>query len=117
MTSFARCTAQASTNAALAAFFVNLFAITPEGAAEVLVRFIAASLPEGVAASLALEARASGGDFEGSAGLYIDSGVTATADGDITVKAGAVLRTPVSADGNGGRVMLVGANVTNAGKI
>lgn len=37
--------------------------------------------------------------------------------GDIVVKPGAVMRTPVSADGNGGRVMLVGANVTNAGKI
>ncbi len=37
--------------------------------------------------------------------------------GDVTVQAGARLTTPVSADGNGGRVTLVGANVTNNGTI
>ncbi|WAC21773.1 filamentous hemagglutinin family protein [Luteolibacter sp. SL250] len=37
--------------------------------------------------------------------------------GDVTVQAGARLTTPVSADGNGGRVTLVGANVTNDGTI
>lgn len=35
--------------------------------------------------------------------------------GDITVQPGAILTSPVSADGNGGRVMLAGANVTNSG--
>jgi filamentous hemagglutinin len=37
--------------------------------------------------------------------------------GNVTLQPGAVIKTPVSADGNGGRVMLVGANVTNAGTI
>ncbi|MCW1911936.1 filamentous hemagglutinin family protein [Luteolibacter sp. GHJ8] len=37
--------------------------------------------------------------------------------GDVTVQAGAIINSPVSADGNGGRVMLVGANVHNAGTI
>ncbi len=37
--------------------------------------------------------------------------------GDVTVQAGARLTTPVSADGNGGRVTLAGANVTNNGTI
>ncbi len=37
--------------------------------------------------------------------------------GDVIVESGALLNTPVSADGNGGRVALIGANVTNAGTI
>ncbi|MEQ1854297.1 MAG: hypothetical protein ABMA01_22230, partial [Chthoniobacteraceae bacterium] len=37
--------------------------------------------------------------------------------GDVTVQAGARLSTPASGDGNGGRVMLAGANVHNAGTI
>ena len=37
--------------------------------------------------------------------------------GDVTVQAGALLLSPVSADGNGGRLMLVGPNVTNAGSL
>ena len=37
--------------------------------------------------------------------------------GDVTVSRGAMLSTPTSADGNGGRVMLVGANVVNDGTI
>jgi filamentous hemagglutinin family protein len=37
--------------------------------------------------------------------------------GDVTVQAGAKLSSPASGDGNGGRVMLVGANVHNAGTI
>jgi filamentous hemagglutinin family protein len=37
--------------------------------------------------------------------------------GDITVAPGASLSTPLSADHVGGRIMLVGANVTNAGTI
>jgi len=37
--------------------------------------------------------------------------------GDVTVQAGARLTTPVSADGNGGRVALIGANVSNSGTI
>jgi len=37
--------------------------------------------------------------------------------GDVTVQAGAQISCPVGADGNGGRVMLAGANVTNAGTI
>ncbi len=37
--------------------------------------------------------------------------------GDITVQAGAQISTPVSADGNGGRIFLTGANVTNSGTL
>ncbi|BCU79476.1 filamentous haemagglutinin family protein [Luteolibacter sp. LG18] len=37
--------------------------------------------------------------------------------GDVTVQAGAKIATSVSADGNGGRIMLVGANVTNSGSL
>lgn len=37
--------------------------------------------------------------------------------GDVVVEAGATIAGPVSADGNGGRVMLVGANVRNEGTI
>jgi len=37
--------------------------------------------------------------------------------GDIMVHAGALLSTPESTDGNGGRIMLVGANVQNQGVI
>jgi filamentous hemagglutinin len=37
--------------------------------------------------------------------------------GDVVVEAGALLQGPTSADGNGGRIMLVGANVTNEGVI
>ena len=42
---------------------------------------------------------------------------SATKLGDVTVQAGAKLTTPVSDDGNGGRVFLVGANVKNEGTI
>ncbi|MFZ4774691.1 MAG: filamentous hemagglutinin family protein [Terrimicrobiaceae bacterium] len=38
-------------------------------------------------------------------------------NGDVVVEAGATISGPVSADGNGGRVMLVGANVRNEGTI
>lgn len=37
--------------------------------------------------------------------------------GDVTVQAGAQIRTPVTADGNGGRIFLAGANVNNAGTL
>ncbi len=37
--------------------------------------------------------------------------------GDITVQAGAQITTPLSTDGNGGRVFLAGANVTNNGTL
>ena len=37
--------------------------------------------------------------------------------GDITVQAGAKITTPISADGNGGRVALFGANIKNEGSI
>jgi filamentous hemagglutinin family protein len=37
--------------------------------------------------------------------------------GDVTVQAGAVLQSPASSGGNGGRIMLVGPNVTNDGTI
>jgi filamentous hemagglutinin len=37
--------------------------------------------------------------------------------GDITVQAGAKITTPISADGNGGRVALFGANIKNEGTI
>jgi filamentous hemagglutinin family protein len=37
--------------------------------------------------------------------------------GDVTIQSGAKITTPVSADGNGGRVLLVGPNVSNAGSI
>ncbi|MES2920320.1 MAG: filamentous hemagglutinin N-terminal domain-containing protein, partial [Verrucomicrobiota bacterium] len=37
--------------------------------------------------------------------------------GDVTVQAGARIETKVSADGNGGRILLTGANVTNNGTL
>lgn len=37
--------------------------------------------------------------------------------GDVTVQAGAVLSSPADSSGNGGRILLVGANVTNAGTL
>lgn len=37
--------------------------------------------------------------------------------GDVVVQRGAIMCSPVSGDGNGGRVMLAGSNVTNAGTI
>ncbi|MES2658178.1 MAG: filamentous hemagglutinin family protein [Verrucomicrobiota bacterium] len=37
--------------------------------------------------------------------------------GDVTVQAGAVLKSPAGSGGNGGRIMLVGPNVTNDGTI
>lgn len=37
--------------------------------------------------------------------------------GEISIQAGARITTPVSADGNGGRVLLAGPNVTNSGTI
>lgn len=37
--------------------------------------------------------------------------------GDVIVQEGAVLKSPVGGGGNGGRIMLVGANVTNRGSI
>ena len=37
--------------------------------------------------------------------------------GDVTVEAGAQIKTSVSADGNGGRIFLTGANVTNNGTL
>lgn len=37
--------------------------------------------------------------------------------GDVIIQAGAKISTPVSADGNGGRVLLVGSNVSNSGSI
>jgi filamentous hemagglutinin len=37
--------------------------------------------------------------------------------GDVTVQAGAQLKSPAGSGGNGGRIMLVGPNVTNAGTI
>ncbi|MFA7344636.1 MAG: filamentous hemagglutinin family protein [Terrimicrobiaceae bacterium] len=37
--------------------------------------------------------------------------------GDVKVEAGATISSPVTAEGNGGRIMLVGRNVTNAGTL
>ena len=37
--------------------------------------------------------------------------------GDVTVQAGAVLSSPADSSGNGGRILLVGPNVTNAGTL
>ncbi|MEO7932814.1 MAG: filamentous hemagglutinin family protein [Chthoniobacterales bacterium] len=42
---------------------------------------------------------------------------TMAKSGNIFVQSGAQLSSPVTAEGNGGRIMLVGANVTNAGSI
>ncbi|MFZ4773820.1 MAG: filamentous hemagglutinin N-terminal domain-containing protein, partial [Terrimicrobiaceae bacterium] len=42
---------------------------------------------------------------------------SATAPGDVLVEAGASIQSPVSADGNGGRIMLVGSNVRNSGTL
>lgn len=66
--------ATADQSSALAAIFNNLFATTGTGSAEALVRFTAASLPEGATASIALELRSSYSDSFASAGLYIDVG-------------------------------------------
>ena len=51
-------------------------------------------------------------DFTPAAPLTADG-----KNGDVVVEAGATISGPVNADGNGGRVMLVGANVRNEGTI
>ncbi|MFA6271244.1 MAG: filamentous hemagglutinin N-terminal domain-containing protein, partial [Candidatus Paceibacterota bacterium] len=51
-------------------------------------------------------------EFKPSAPLTADG-----RNGDVVVEAGASISGPVSAEGNGGRVMLVGANVRNEGTI
>ena len=62
-------------------------------------------------------------------GLFVPGGAGGTKDfipdappasgryGDVTVEAGAVLTSPAGSGGNGGRITLVGTNVTNAGTI
>jgi filamentous hemagglutinin family protein len=62
-------------------------------------------------------------------GLKVSGGADGTPDfvpepppasgryGDVTVEAGAVLKSPAGSGGNGGRVMLVGPNVINQGSI
>ncbi len=51
----------------------------------------------------------------GKAFEFLFSSTTPT--GNVVVESGAVLSTPVSNDGNGGRIMLVGENVRNSGTI
>ena len=68
-------TVNVDTRSALAALFVNLFAITDAGEADVDVRFIAASSPDGVLASVALEVKATDGVTSAfvQSGIYIDA--------------------------------------------
>ncbi|RYD42413.1 MAG: filamentous hemagglutinin N-terminal domain-containing protein, partial [Verrucomicrobiaceae bacterium] len=47
----------------------------------------------------------------------LNAGLSETRIGDITVQAGARITSPVGDDGNGGRVSLIGPNVTNEGTI
>lgn len=67
--------AAADVNSALAALFVNLFAVAGDGEAEVLIRHVAAALPDGATASYAIEVRATFEDTFDFAGFYIDVGV------------------------------------------
>ncbi len=67
--------ADANTRGALAALFTNLFAISDSGEADVNVRFIASSAPEGVLASVAIEVKVTDGittAFQ-NAGFYLDA--------------------------------------------
>ncbi|XHR28642.1 MAG: filamentous hemagglutinin family protein [Chthoniobacteraceae bacterium] len=48
---------------------------------------------------------------------YKDSDGNTTSCGDVIVEEGAVISCPTDSDNNGGKVILVGANVTNAGTI
>ena len=50
-------------------------------------------------------------------GQFLFDGLNQGKIGDITVQAGSQISTPVGADGNGGCVLLAGANVTNAGTL
>lgn len=84
-------TAIAGVNNALAVLFVDLFAITEEGEATGLIRFVAASVPEGVAASFAIEIRASTEEDFSFAGFYMDAGVDDLGGASrIRFKAGAI---------------------------
>lgn len=68
--------AATTANSALAAIFGDVFATTGSGEAEALFRFAAGSSPDGVAATIAFEARATVQDTFSAAGIYIDAGVT-----------------------------------------
>lgn len=48
---------------------------------------------------------------------FLFDGLTGGSAGNVTVQAGASIASPVGDDGNGGRVVLAGANVTNHGTI
>lgn len=48
---------------------------------------------------------------------FLFAATPGTTPGDVVVEAGATISSPVSADGNGGRIMLVGPNVRNYGTL
>lgn len=76
---------------ALAALFVDLFAITEDGTATGLIRFVASSAPDGVAASFAIEIRASTSDAFAFSGFYMDAGVDELGGASrIRMRAGAI---------------------------
>jgi filamentous hemagglutinin len=53
----------------------------------------------------------------GKAFEFLFSAAPGTTPGDVIVERGATISSPVSADGNGGRIMLVGPNVRNSGTL
>lgn len=77
--------------------------------------FVASALPinDGLVEKGLLNQEAGNAQFLFSA----DTAVPGTIYGDITVQQGARLQSPVTAEGGGGRIVLVGANVANAGTV
>ncbi|MFZ4484061.1 MAG: filamentous hemagglutinin family protein [Chthoniobacterales bacterium] len=48
---------------------------------------------------------------------FLFAAAAGTTPGDVTVEPGATISSPVNADGNGGRIMLIGPNVRNSGTL
>lgn len=68
-------------NSALAAILGEVYAVTETGEAEGLIRFVASSAPDGVAASFSIEVRADTLNAFAFSGLYLDAGVVALGGG------------------------------------
>lgn len=74
-------TSATTANSALAAILGQVYTVTEAGEAEGLIRFVASSAPDGVAASFSIEVRADTLNAFAVSGLYLDAGVTALGGG------------------------------------
>jgi sulfur carrier protein ThiS len=85
-------TSATTANSALAAILGEVYAVTETGEAEGLIRFVASSAPDGVAASFSIEVRADTLNAFAVSGLSLDAGVTALGGGSrIRLTADAVM--------------------------